>query len=82
MDDLGTVLDMLHSKVKWHMKWDDGKVLEWFRTPNPGLGQVSPFEMVAMGRSEKLERFIDNAIEESKPGLAWPPTGLQSQMTD
>ena len=43
---------------------DDRKTRLWLRTPNPMLGDVSPREMVLMGRYERLLRFITQALEE------------------
>lgn len=49
----------------------DGNVemaLSWFITPNPLLGDVEPFDMVALdGSCPKLLRFIEHTLEENKP---------------
>lgn len=42
------------------------KTFKWFRTHNPLLG-VTPFDMLTVGRSEKLLRFIENQLEENEP---------------
>ena len=33
---------------------DEQQVETWFTTPNPFLGNVSPFDMIKSGRSKKL----------------------------
>ena len=37
------------------------KALAWFSTPNPMLGEVTPNEMLAAGRVERLMKFIREA---------------------
>ena len=49
----------LRTKVVEQTGWDREKVLFWFKEKNPHLGNVSPAFMIAMGRHEKLEQFID-----------------------
>ncbi len=39
--------------------------LEWFTTPNPLLGNVSPIEMIKNGRGDKLCKWIANQIDEN-----------------
>ena len=36
----------------------------WFQTPNPMLGNVSPRDMIRLGRYNKLVRFVTQAMEE------------------
>lgn len=43
------------------------KAILWFNTKNPALGGVAPFEMIICGRSDKLKKFIDNALEGITP---------------
>jgi hypothetical protein len=45
---------------------DINKTILWFQTPNPLLGNVSPANMIKMGRFGKLLRFIQTAREESR----------------
>lgn len=42
------------------------KVLTWFQTPNPQLGNVSPIDMIRIGRGEKLCKWIDQTIREGE----------------
>jgi hypothetical protein len=57
----------LYRKVQEHMKWDEGKTVLWFTTENPNFGGIAPLEMIYKGRAEKLERFINNGIDENFP---------------
>lgn len=43
---------------------DVAKAATWFLTRNPLLGDVSPRDMVRLGRYERLRRFIINALRE------------------
>lgn len=64
-DELGVTLERLAFKVMRHMSWDCEKFITWFRAENPLLGNVSPAAMIAIGRAEKLERWIDTQIDEN-----------------
>jgi uncharacterized protein (DUF2384 family) len=46
---------------------DDSKTRLWLRTPNPMLGNISPCDMMRLGRHDKLLRFMTQAIEEGRP---------------
>ncbi len=41
---------------------DTAKTALWFKTKNPMLGDVSPRDMVRLGRYDRLRRFIVSAI--------------------
>jgi len=45
---------------------DPIKTALWFKTPNPMLGDITPRDMIRLGRSGKLIRFIMEA--KSKDG--------------
>lgn len=45
---------------------DVDKTMLWFQTSNPLLGNVSPADMVKMGRFPKLLRFIQLALDENR----------------
>ena len=52
------------------------KTALWFRTKNPLLGEVSPREMIRLGRYEKLRRFVTEAVMQSagtSAGAFTPP---------
>jgi Protein of unknown function (DUF2384) len=40
---------------------DSGKAAKWFRANNPQLGDMSPLEMIRLGRLDRLRKFIDDA---------------------
>lgn len=46
---------------------DEQKVVLWFKTPNPLLGDLTPRDMIRIGRFQKLRRFIQNALSENQP---------------
>ena len=46
---------------------DNNKTILWFNTPNSLLGEVTPRNMIRVGRSQKLITFIRNALLENKP---------------
>lgn len=39
----------------------------WFRLPNPLLGNVSPRDMIRLGRYEYLRDFIYTSLSENRP---------------
>lgn len=41
---------------------DGAKTALWFRTKNPMLGDVSPRDMVRLGRYDRLRKFVVSAI--------------------
>ena len=43
---------------------DPVKTVAWFRARNPMLGDVSPRDMIRLGRYERLRKFIINAMLE------------------
>jgi hypothetical protein len=43
------------------------KTALWFKTKNPLLGDISPRDMVRLGRYDRLRKFIINAIAENAP---------------
>jgi hypothetical protein len=45
---------------------DEKKTVLWFKTPNPLLGDVSPREMIRVGKFNKLLSFIQNALAENE----------------
>jgi antitoxin Xre/MbcA/ParS-like protein len=45
---------------------DPGKVSLWMSSPNPLLGNVSPEDMIRIGREEKLLRFVENQLRENE----------------
>ena len=47
---------------------DEQRTILWFRTSNPMLGNVSPRDMIRLGRFKKLLHFIQTALNENGPG--------------
>ncbi len=45
---------------------DEQKTVLWFKTPNPLLGDITPRDMIRIGRFKKLRRFIQNALSENE----------------
>ena len=45
---------------------DQHKTVLWFKTPNPSLGDVTPRDMIRIGRFKKLQKFILNALSENE----------------
>ena len=42
------------------------KTVLWFSIPNPLLGDISPKDMIRMGRFKKLLKFIQTALDENQ----------------
>ena len=49
---------------------DENKAILWFKIPNPLLGNVTPRDMIRVGRFNKLYRFIQNALDENESRVA------------
>ena len=41
---------------------DADKTVTWFKASNPLLGEISPRDMIRLGRYERLRQFIVNAM--------------------
>lgn len=54
----------LCNQVAAHFGGDAHKSGLWFRTPNPMLGDLSPREMIRLGRYRRLRQFVLRADEE------------------
>jgi hypothetical protein len=68
-------LEEIASTINMVAKAFDGdveKTTAWFRARNPLLGDVSPRDMIRLGRYERLRKFIINAMMEraGKPATA------------
>ena len=44
---------------------DQHKTVLWFQLPNPLLGNISPRDMIRVGRFAKLLKFIQTALDEN-----------------
>lgn len=58
---------------------DAEKTLMWFRTRNPLLGDISPKDMIRLGRYERLRKFIINAMTEREPASRHEKSSSQSK---
>lgn len=56
--------------VAEYFEGDPRKTALWFRTPNPLLGEISPRDMIRIGRYKKLLGFITEAREANQSGAA------------
>ena len=45
---------------------DNDKTILWFCMPNPLLGDMSPRDMIRVGRFKKLLNFIQSALDENQ----------------
>ncbi len=45
---------------------DESKTMLWFQMPNPLLGNMTPRDMIRVGRFHKLLKFIQTALDENK----------------
>lgn len=63
LEEIGNLINVTAEYFQGDLK----KTTLWFNTKNPLLGDMSPKEMIAYGRYEKLRKFILNAISGIKP---------------
>jgi hypothetical protein len=45
---------------------DGVKTKQWMHTKNPGLGEVTPIDMVRHGRGEEVMKFIDSSLSQNE----------------
>lgn len=51
-------------RVQDIMQWDIYKADTWMKTLNPFLGDISPIEMIRLGRGHRVMSFIDGVVRE------------------
>lgn len=56
----------LFNLVAGYFKGDAGKTSMWFKIPNPLLGNISPRDMIRIGRYKKLISFVLNSLNENR----------------
>lgn len=56
----GTALNLVCSHFQ-----DTKKTVLWFQTPNPMLGNISPRQMIIVGRFNKLLKFVQTALSQN-----------------
>lgn len=60
LEEIGNTMNM----VAQIFDGDVERTVAWFGTRNPMLGDVSPKDMIRLGRYERLRKFIINAMTE------------------
>lgn len=55
-----------YQAVAQFFEGDLDKIIHWFALPNPMLGNVRPIDMIDIGRTEKLWKFIKSAEADRK----------------
>lgn len=60
MEEIASVINMVADAFAG----DANKTALWFKTSNPLLGDVSPRDMIRLGRYDKLRKFIISAMME------------------
>jgi len=58
---------VLLNLVAQYFQGDAKRTVLWFLTPNPLLGNITPRDMIRFGRSQKLFKFVWEAVRESAP---------------
>ncbi len=58
LQEIATIVNM----VAKFFDGDTDKTVLWFKARNPLLGDISPKEMIRLGRYERLRKFIINAL--------------------
>jgi len=64
LEDIASIANM----VAVVFDGDAAKTALWFRTVNPMLGDISPRDMVRLGRYDRLRKFIVSAISDQRKG--------------
>ena len=57
LDQIANIISL----VSEYFEGDARKTALWFKTPNPMLGEVSPRDMIRLGRYKRLSKFIHQA---------------------
>jgi uncharacterized protein (DUF2384 family) len=63
IQEIGSIINL----VAEHFEGDLEKTLLWFETDNPLLGDISPRDMIRLGRYQKLRKFVLNSISGEMP---------------
>jgi hypothetical protein len=56
----------LFNLVAGYFHGDPNKTAIWFKVPNPLLGEISPRDMIRIGRYKKLVSFVMNSLSENR----------------
>lgn len=60
LEEIANIINMVAAEFDG----DAEKTASWFKARNPLLGDVSPRDMIRLGRYERLRKFIINALIE------------------
>lgn len=60
LEEIGTTINL----VATFFEGDPNKTIAWFKAKNPLLGDISPRDMIRLGRFDRLRKFIVNAMIE------------------
>jgi len=61
MSEIANICDL----VAQHFKGDAVKTSLWFKMKNPLFGNAAPRDMIRWGRSEKVQQFVLDAVEDN-----------------
>lgn len=62
LEEIANTINM----VAQQFEGDVDKTVAWFKARNPLLGDISPRDMIRLGRYERLRKFIINAMIEGR----------------
>jgi hypothetical protein len=62
-----TEIAVICEQVAGYFKGNAQKTFLWFSLPNSLLGNISPVEMIKLGRYKKLFHFVQNALVGNNP---------------
>lgn len=65
LEEIGMIMNMV-AKV---FNGDPEKTAVWFRARNPLLGDVTPRDMIRLGRFERLRKYIIGAMSANDAGI-------------
>lgn len=58
LEEIASIMNMVANTFAG----DEDKTVSWFKARNPLLGDISPRDMIRLGRYERLRRFVINAL--------------------
>lgn len=58
MEEIAAIINLVAKRFAG----DQDKTAAWFRASNPLLGEISPRDMIRLGRHDRLRRFILQAM--------------------
>ena len=77
LEEIASIINM----VAEVFEGDPAKTALWFKTSNPMLGDVSPRDMIRLGRYDKLRKFIVGARMEHAQDIAYSAKAERAQAT-